>query len=65
MRNNLPDLFDAQPDLLFQLITMLNPSVLQENGVSVYGVLQVSCSSFVSWNLWDINFGFKMVAEKH
>ncbi|KAJ0966679.1 hypothetical protein J5N97_023596 [Dioscorea zingiberensis] len=40
MRNNLPDLFDAQPDLLFQLITMLNPSVLQENGVSVYGVLQ-------------------------
>lgn len=40
MRNCLPDLFDAQPDLLFQLVTMLNPSVLQENGVSVYSVLQ-------------------------
>ncbi|KAL2936476.1 Lysine-specific demethylase 5B [Bienertia sinuspersici] len=40
MRNCLPDLFDAQPDLLFQLITMLNPSVLQENGVPVYSVLQ-------------------------
>ncbi|KAJ9173612.1 hypothetical protein P3X46_016729 [Hevea brasiliensis] len=40
MRNCLPDLFDAQPDLLFQLVTMLNPSVLQENGVPVYSVLQ-------------------------
>ncbi|ONK64081.1 uncharacterized protein A4U43_C07F21890 [Asparagus officinalis] len=40
MRNTLPDLFDAQPDLLFQLVTMLNPSVLQENGVPVYNVLQ-------------------------
>ena len=35
MRKSLPDLFDAQPDLLFQLVTMLNPSVLQENGVPV------------------------------
>ncbi|KAJ4850539.1 hypothetical protein Tsubulata_036378 [Turnera subulata] len=40
MRNSLPDLFDAQPDLLFQLVTMLNPSVLQDNGVPVYSVLQ-------------------------
>ncbi|KAI4315412.1 hypothetical protein L6164_028225 [Bauhinia variegata] len=40
MRSSLPDLFDAQPDLLFQLVTMLNPSVLQENGVPVYSVLQ-------------------------
>ncbi|XP_049378472.1 uncharacterized protein LOC125843295 [Solanum stenotomum] len=40
MRNSLPDLFDAQPDLLFQLVTMLNPRVLQENGVPVYKVLQ-------------------------
>ncbi|KAL6182188.1 hypothetical protein ACLB2K_043611 [Fragaria x ananassa] len=40
MRDSLPDLFDAQPDLLFQLVTMLNPSVLQENGVPVYSVLQ-------------------------
>ncbi|KAF5729995.1 lysine-specific demethylase 5B isoform X2 [Tripterygium wilfordii] len=40
MRNSLPDLFDAQPDLLFQLVTMLNPSVLQKNGVPVYNVMQ-------------------------
>lgn len=42
MRSSLPDLFDAQPDLLFQLVTMLNPSVLQENKVPVYSILQVS-----------------------
>ncbi|KAH6777584.1 transcription factor jumonji domain-containing protein [Perilla frutescens var. frutescens] len=35
MRSSLPDLFEAQPDLLFQLVTMLNPSVLQEKGVPV------------------------------
>ncbi|KAJ1694608.1 hypothetical protein LUZ63_011306 [Rhynchospora breviuscula] len=40
MRNALPDLFDTQPDLLFQLVTMLNPSVLQQNGVPVYSVVQ-------------------------
>ncbi|GAV57946.1 PHD domain-containing protein/ARID domain-containing protein/JmjC domain-containing protein/JmjN domain-containing protein/zf-C5HC2 domain-containing protein/PLU-1 domain-containing protein [Cephalotus follicularis] len=40
MRNSLPDLFDTQPDLLFQLVTMLDPSVLLENGVPVYSVLQ-------------------------
>lgn len=42
MQSALPDLFDAQPDLLFQLVTMLNPSVLEENGVPVYSVVQVS-----------------------
>ncbi|XP_020571581.1 lysine-specific demethylase 5B [Phalaenopsis equestris] len=40
MRNTLPDLFDAQPDLLFQLVTMLNPSVLRDNGIPVYSVMQ-------------------------
>ncbi|KAI4966199.1 hypothetical protein ZWY2020_042045 [Hordeum vulgare] len=40
MRKALPDLFDAQPDLLFHLVTMLNPSVLRANGVPVYSVMQ-------------------------
>ncbi|RZR83942.1 hypothetical protein BHM03_00010666, partial [Ensete ventricosum] len=40
MRKTLPDLFEAQPDLLFQLVTMLNPSILLEKGVPVYSVLQ-------------------------
>jgi [histone H3]-trimethyl-L-lysine4 demethylase len=41
MRQALPDLFDAQPDLLFHLVTMLNPSILQANSVPVYSVMQV------------------------
>ncbi|GAB2298573.1 hypothetical protein Dimus_032640 [Dionaea muscipula] len=49
MRSCLPDLFDAQPDLLFQLLTMLNPSVLVENGIPVYNVLQV----FLSFNSYS------------
>ncbi|KAG9145128.1 hypothetical protein Leryth_008916 [Lithospermum erythrorhizon] len=40
MRKSLPDLFDAQPDLLFQLVTMLSPSVLQKHNVPVYSILQ-------------------------
>ncbi|KAK4400820.1 Lysine-specific demethylase 5C, partial [Sesamum angolense] len=42
MRSCLPDLFEAQPDLLFQLVTMLNPSVLQERGVPVYSIIQAT-----------------------
>ncbi|XP_020527065.1 lysine-specific demethylase 5B isoform X1 [Amborella trichopoda] len=40
MRETLPDLFEAQPDLLFHLVTLLNPAVLREHDVSVYGVVQ-------------------------
>lgn len=40
MQDSLPDLFDAQPDLLFQLVTMLNPSVLLAKGVPVYSIIQ-------------------------
>ncbi|PIN05226.1 hypothetical protein CDL12_22235 [Handroanthus impetiginosus] len=40
MQSSLPDLFEAQPDLLFQLVTMLNPFVLQEKGVPVYSIIQ-------------------------
>lgn len=31
-----PDLFEAQPDLLFQLVTLMNPTRLTEEGVRVY-----------------------------
>lgn len=41
MQDSLPDLFDAQPDLLFQLVTMLNPSVLLAKRVPVYSIIQV------------------------
>ncbi|URE27971.1 JmjC domain, hydroxylase [Musa troglodytarum] len=42
MRKTLPDLFEVQPDLLFQLVTMLNPFILLEKGVPVYSVLQLN-----------------------
>ncbi|KAI7828357.1 JmjC domain, hydroxylase-domain-containing protein [Kickxella alabastrina] len=35
MRGAVPQLFDAQPDLLFQLVTMLSPEVLLSRGVDV------------------------------
>ncbi|GLB34119.1 putative BRIGHT, ARID (A/T-rich interaction domain) domain contatining protein [Lyophyllum shimeji] len=35
-----PDLFEAQPDLLFQLVTLMNPQRLTEAGVRVYACNQ-------------------------
>ncbi|CAM6090958.1 unnamed protein product [Calypogeia fissa] len=40
MRSSFPDLFQAQPDLLFQLVTMLKPTVLRDNGVPVCMTVQ-------------------------
>eukprot|EP00249_Psilotum_nudum_P018459 c26816_g1_i1 orf=766-3156(-) len=40
MRKTFPDMFEAQPDLLFQLVTMLNPKVLIENNVPVSTTVQ-------------------------
>ena len=37
----MPELFAAQPDLLLQLVTMLNPRTLQAHGVPVYRGIQV------------------------
>jgi len=36
MRRRLPHLFDAQPDLLHSLVTILSPAVLREEGIPVY-----------------------------
>jgi [histone H3]-trimethyl-L-lysine4 demethylase len=35
-----PDLFEAQPDLLFQLVTLMNPQRLTQAGVRVYACNQ-------------------------
>jgi len=40
MRSAVPDLFESQPDLLFQLVTLLEPEVLRKAGVNVYAVDQ-------------------------
>ncbi|XP_018431943.1 PREDICTED: lysine-specific demethylase 5A [Nanorana parkeri] len=36
MRELAPELFEAQPDLLHQLVTIMNPNILMEHGVPVY-----------------------------
>lgn len=40
MRQAVPELFETQPDLLFQLVTLLPPDQLQKAGVSVYALDQ-------------------------
>ncbi|KAL7982263.1 hypothetical protein Chor_009861 [Crotalus horridus] len=36
MRELAPELFETQPDLLHQLVTIMNPNILMEHGVPVY-----------------------------
>jgi histone demethylase JARID1 len=40
MRDTVPELFEQQPDLLFQLVTLLQPEKLRKAGVSVYALDQ-------------------------
>lgn len=40
MRQAVPDLFEKQPDLLFQLVTLLSPDHLRKHDVRVYAVDQ-------------------------
>lgn len=35
MKNLAPELFESQPDLLHQLVTIMNPNTLMNNGVPV------------------------------
>ena len=40
MKQAVPELFEAQPDLLFQLVTLLPPDRLRKAGVNVYALDQ-------------------------
>ena len=40
MRDAVPELFEKQPDLLFQLVTLLSPEQLKKAGVNVYAIDQ-------------------------
>ncbi|KAH0606127.1 uncharacterized protein H6S33_003788 [Morchella sextelata] len=40
MREAVPELFEQQPDLLFQLVTLLTPKQLMKAGVTVYALDQ-------------------------
>jgi histone demethylase JARID1 len=38
----LPELFEKQPDVLFHLVTMLSPRILQAAHIPVYSISQVN-----------------------
>ena len=40
IKKEAPDLFEAQPDLLFQLVTLMNPQRIQDAGVNVFACNQ-------------------------
>jgi [histone H3]-trimethyl-L-lysine4 demethylase len=40
MREEIPELFESQPDLLFQLVTLARPDKLRKAGVRVYAIDQ-------------------------
>ncbi|XP_061340841.1 lysine-specific demethylase JMJ14-like [Gastrolobium bilobum] len=40
MKKHLPDLFEEQPNLLNELVTLLSPSILKSEGVPVYRTVQ-------------------------
>lgn len=40
IKKEAPDLFEAQPDLLFQLVTLMNPKRVTDAGVRVYACNQ-------------------------
>lgn len=40
MKEAVPELFASEPNLLFQLVTMIPPSLLVENKVPVYTMVQ-------------------------
>lgn len=42
MQETTPDLFRNQPDLLHQLVTILNPNILMDRGVPVYHIDQAA-----------------------
>ncbi|MED6168298.1 hypothetical protein PIB30_010354 [Stylosanthes scabra] len=42
MRKHLPDLFEEQPNLLNELVTLFSPSILKSEGVPIYRTVQHS-----------------------
>lgn len=51
MKKLAPELFDSQPDLLHQLVTIMNPNILMEHGVPVGHHTCVTDKDYVSFFL--------------
>jgi len=64
MRKPAPELFEAQPDLLFRLVTMLNAERLVEEGIRVY-VVDQRPNQFVITIPQAYHAGFNHGLESH
>lgn len=49
MRDSLPKLFDAEPDLMMKLVTMISPAILVANQVPICRAYQNSGEFIVTW----------------
>ncbi|XP_071961642.1 lysine-specific demethylase 5A-like [Antedon mediterranea] len=49
MKSNAPELFEAQPDLLHQLVTIISPTVLRKNNVPVFRTNQCAGEFIVTF----------------
>lgn len=45
----MPEQFETQPDLLFQLVTMLSPRILRQHDVPVYTTVQEAGNFIVTF----------------
>lgn len=48
MKKLTPELFESQPDLLHQLVTLMNPNTLMAHGVPVSHLYMLGCTFFSS-----------------
>lgn len=48
MKKLAPELFESQPDLLHQLVTIMNPNTLMAHGVPVPAALVITSVCFTS-----------------
>lgn len=51
MKKLAPELFESQPDLLHQLVTIMNPNTLMNNGVPVTCLLSFSNDKHVKQSI--------------
>ncbi|VVT57274.1 uncharacterized protein SAPINGB_P005630 [Magnusiomyces paraingens] len=49
VKNTAPELFEKQPDLLFQLVTMVSPDVLLKDNVPCYTIKQQPGQFVITW----------------
>lgn len=61
MHDALPHLFEAAPDLLYQLVTMLSPTQLKERGVPVHRLVHHEGSFVITFpNAYHAGFNTGM-----